>query len=143
MLRKGHAVSGVETGRVRVLVVEDDQAMGQRICWSLRTRGYSADGVVDGRQALARLQHEEFAAVVAELSVVRTHDLDLVRAVQGLAGFRPWVLYTGVPDPGAAPWGGPRGVFCVLVKGGPMQDLLWAVEAACRAAARVGQARCA
>ena len=130
-------------GTVSVLVVEDDRELCQEICWNLRTRGYHADGVVDGRQALARLQHEDFAAVVADLSMVRTHDLDLVRAVQGLEGFRPWAMYTGIPNPGTARWRGQRGVFCVLVKGGPSRNLLWAVEEACRAASRVGQARCA
>jgi two-component system, OmpR family, response regulator len=136
-------VSAVGTGSVRVLIVADDDAMGQEIFRNLRTKGYQAEGVHDGRQALARLQHEDFAAVVAELSVARAPDLDLVRAVQGLDGFRPWVMYTGAPDPFAARWREPRGVFCVLVKGAPVRDLVWSVEAACRAASRIARARCA
>ena len=126
-----------------MLIVADDREMGQEICWNLRTHGYQAEWVFDGRQALARLQREDFAAVVADLSVARTHDLNLVREVQGLEGFRPWVMYTGVPDPFAARWCGQRGVFCVLMKGAPLRELLWSVEEACRAASRVGRARCA
>jgi DNA-binding NtrC family response regulator len=133
----------VGTGTVRVLIVADDRAMGQEICRNLRTQGYDADGVVDGRQALTRLQQEDFAAVVADLSVARTPELDLVRAVQGLDGFRPWVMYTGVPDPLTVRWREPRGVFCVLMKGAPLRELLWSVEAACRAASRIARARCA
>jgi DNA-binding NtrC family response regulator len=136
-------VSGVGTGSVRVLIVAGDSAMGQEICRNLRAKGYQAEGVFDGRQALTRLQREDFAAVVAEMSTAKTPDLDLVRAVQGLDGFRPWVMYTGVPDPSTARWREPRGVFCVLMKGAPSRDLLWSVEAACRAASRIARARCA
>jgi len=136
-------VNGVQAGRVRVLVVEDDREMLQDICRSLRARGYDADGVTTGREALAELQRTEFAAVVADVGLARTHDLDLMREIQGLEGFRPWVMYTGVPDPLAPRWCGQRGVFCVLVKGAPVKDLLWSVEEACRAASWVGRARCA
>jgi DNA-binding NtrC family response regulator len=130
-------------GAASVLVVAGDPAMCREICRRLRTHGYEAEGAVNGREALARLQHQDFAAVVADLSVARTYDLDLRREVQKLAGFRPWVMYTGTPDPLAARWGTHGGVFCVLIKGTPLRDLLWSIEEACRAASRVGQARCA
>jgi len=41
------------------------------------------------------------------------------------------VMYTGVPDPLAPRWCGQSGVFCVLVKGALVKDLLWSVEEAC------------
>jgi two-component system response regulator FlrC len=141
--RKRCVVEAVQSERTAVLVVEDDREMLQGICRSLRARGYHAEGVRGGREALARLRREEFAAVVADVGLARTHDLDLLREVRGLEGFRPWVMYTGVPDPFAPRWRGQRGVFCVLVKGAPMKDLLWSVEEACRAASRVDWARCA
>jgi hypothetical protein len=52
-------------------------------------------------------------------------------------------MYTGVPDPLAPRGCGRSGVFCILVKGTPMKDLLWSVEAACREASHIRQARCA
>lgn len=129
--------------RTAVLVVEDERETLQRICRNLRAGGYGVEGVTGGREALARLQHAKFAAVVADVALARTHDLDLLREIQALEGFRPWVMYTGVPDPLAPRWGGQRGVFCVLVNGAPMKDLLWCVEEACRAASRIDWARCA
>lgn len=140
---KGCVVSGVPTGRVRILVVEDDCEMLQNICRGLRARGYDAEGVTAGGDALARLRRAEFAAVVADAGLVRTHELDLLREIQGLEGFRPWVMYTGVPDPLAPLWCGQRGVFCVLVKGAPTKDLLWSVEETCRKASQRDWARCA
>lgn len=126
-----------------MLVVAGDHVTRREICGRLRIRGYFADAAGDGHEALARLQHEDFAAVVAELGVARTHDLDLPREVQKLAGFRPWVIYTGAPNPVGARWGRHGGVFCVLIRGTPLQDLLWSIEDACRAASRGGQVRCA
>lgn len=136
-------MNGVPTGRVRVLVVEDDREMLQEICKGLRARGYDAEGVTTGREALARVRGADFAAVVADVGLTRTYDLDLMREIQGLEGFRPWVMYVGTPDPLAPRWCGQSGVFCVLVKGAPMKELLWSVETACRAASWSGRARCA
>ena len=136
-------MNGMQAKRAAVLVVEDNREMLRDICRSLQARGYHTEGVTTGREALAELQRTEFAAVVADVGLARTHDLDLMREIQGLEGFRPWVMYTGVPDPLAPRWCGQRGVFCVLVKGAPGKDLLWSVEEACRAASWVGRARCA
>ena len=136
-------MNGVQAGRVRVLLVEDDREMLQDICRSPRARGYDADGVTTGREALTRLRRADFAAVVADVGLARTYDLDLMREVESLEGFRPWVMYTGVPDPLAPRWCGQSGVFCVLVKGTPTKDLLRSVEEACRTASWSGRARCA
>ena len=131
------------TGSVGVLVVEDEREMCQRICWFLRSRGFQAEGVGDGRQALSRLQREEFAAVIADVRLTRSHDLDLVREIQRLEGFRPWVVYTGAPDSAPTHRVEQRGVFCILLKGAPIKELLWSAEEACRAASTDQQARCA
>jgi|WetSurMetagenome_2_1015567.scaffolds.fasta_scaffold01115_13 DNA-binding NtrC family response regulator len=136
-------MSGADANSIKVLVVEDDRNICQQICRHLRTRGYHAEGVAAGREALTRLEQEDFVAVVADLSLARTHDLDLPREIQGLAEFRPWVIYVGVPEPSGMRWRTERGVFCVMMKGAPIRDLLWSVEAACRAASTDQQARCA
>ena len=133
----------MQVEKAAVLVVEDDPAMLEDICRSLRIRGYQAEGVATGREGLARLRRSEFAAAVVDVGLARTYDLDLMREIQGLEGFRPWVMYTGVPDPSAPRWCGQSGVFCVLVKGGPAQDLLCSVEEACRTVSWVDRARCA
>jgi len=134
-------MSTVEASGSKVLVVDDDLESCQRVCWSLDTHGYTAEGVVGPREALARLRQEEFVAVVCDLRLTRIPGLDLVREVQEFAGFRPWVLYTGIPS--AARRGEQTGVYCILTRGAPVRDLLWSVEEACRAACRDAQTRCA
>jgi len=136
-------VNGMQAKRAAVLVVEDNREMLRDICRSLQARGYHAEGVTTGREALAELQRTDFAAVVADVGLARTYDLDLPREVQRLEGFRPWAMYTGVPNPLAARGCGQSGVFCILVKGAPTKKLLWSIEEACRTSSRVGQARCA
>ncbi len=126
-----------------VLVVEDNREMLQEICEGLRTRGYRVEGVTSGHEALARLRRAEFTAVVADIDLVRTYNLDLIREVQRVEGFRPWVLYTGTPDPMAPRWCRQAGVFCVVVRGAPKKDLLRSVEAVCRSVSWMGRLRCA
>ena len=132
-----------ERGTVNVLVVANGHVTRQELCRRLRAHGYSTETAGDGREALDRLQREDFAAVVAELGVARTYTLDLVREVQQRAGFHPWVMYAGVPDLAAASRGRHAGVFCVLIRGAPSRDLLRSIEDTCHAVSRVRQARCA
>ena len=123
----------VSGGRGRVLIVEDDPAMCQTIHRTLRSHGYQAEEVADGDQAVTRLEHEDFVAVVADLGVTRNHGVDRLREMRRMHGFLPAVMYMGVPDsPPARPLQ-QNGRFGVLMKGGSTRDLLWSVEEACRA----------
>jgi len=126
----------------RVLIVEDDPGIAQTLRRTLRRRGYEAAIVPDGDRALARLAAATFAAVVTDLRLDHGPGGDLVRALRRQPGFRPWVLYTGIPAAGEDGHH-PAGAFGVLFTGGVGEELLRAVEAACRAATPVWRARCA
>lgn len=126
----------------RVLLVEDDPGMCQTIQRALRSHGYQSEKVGDGEQAMARLRHEEFVAVVADLGLTRMHGVDLLREMRRMDGFLPAVMYMGVPDPAPASQFRQNGRFGVLMKGGPTRDLLWSVEEACRAVSRGSGTRC-
>lgn len=136
-------MNALQAARIAVLVVEDNREMLQDLCRGLRVRGYDAEGVTTGREALTRLQYSDFAAVVADAGVVRTYDLDLIHEVQSLEGFRPWAVYIGMPDPSAPRWCSQSGVFCVLMKDEPTKGLLRSVEEVCRAVSWTSRARCA
>jgi CheY-like chemotaxis protein len=127
----------------RVLIVEDDPGMCQTIQRTLLSNGYRAESVVDGEQAMARLQREDFVAVVADVGLTRMHGVDLLREIRRMDGFLPAVMYMGVSDPAAASQFRQNGGFGVLMKGGPTRDLLWSVEEACRAVFRRPGVRCA
>jgi CheY-like chemotaxis protein len=126
----------------RVLVVEDDIEMRQRILRVLRNHGYQAVGVADGAQALAHLQHGSFDAVVTDIYMIRVHGLDLLREVRRMGGFPPVTVYTGALDSSPDAWLHPKRVFCVQMRGGSMRELLRALDEAGRAFQPL-RARCA
>jgi hypothetical protein len=130
-------------GRGRVLIVEDDPAMCQTIHRALRSHGYQTEGVADGEQAMARVQHEDFVAVVADLGLTRNHDVDLLREMRRMDGFLQAVIYIGIPVPSPQEPSEPTGVFCVLIKSGSVGGLAWPVEEACRAVFQGWWKRCA
>jgi DNA-binding NtrC family response regulator len=136
-------MSAVEASGSKILLVDDERESCQRLCWSLGTHGYKTEEVPGPREALARLRREEFVAVVCDLRLTRIPGLDLVREVQSFAGFRPWVMDTGVPRPSATRRGEQTRVYCILTRGAPVRDLLWSVEEACRVAYQSAPARCA
>lgn len=120
-------------GKGRILVVDDDTGVREMILRVLRRRGYQAQGAVDGLQALARLQHGDFDAVVTDLQMPRLNGLALVREVHRMEALLPVVVHTAVVDPSLKALLYKAGAFRVLMKGGPVEDLLRSVEEACQA----------
>jgi two-component system, OmpR family, catabolic regulation response regulator CreB len=127
----------------RVLIVEDDPGMAETIQQALRSHGYQAEEVFDGEQAMARLQHGDFVAVVADLGLTRPHGVDLLREMRRMDGFLPAVMYMGVPDPAPARQGRQKGRFGVLMKDGSTRNLLRSVEEGCQAVYQGRRTRCA
>ncbi len=61
----------------RILVVDDDDAMGALLVASLPKRGYQTRAVTSAEQALALLAEEDFDAVVADLNMKGMNGLQL------------------------------------------------------------------
>lgn len=51
---------------MRLLLVEDDAALGEGICDGLRREGYTLDWLQDGASALHALCHEEFDTAILD-----------------------------------------------------------------------------
>jgi two-component system, OmpR family, response regulator len=60
-----------KVARRRLLVVEDDAAVGARLVRGLRVAGYDVELAVDGEVALDAIQRERFDAVVLDLGLPR------------------------------------------------------------------------
>ena len=67
---------------MRVLLVEDDQALAQGIRTALRGEGYTLDCLADGLDAERALRDETFDLVLLDLGLPRLDGLSLLRTVR-------------------------------------------------------------
>ena len=67
---------------MRLLLVEDDIALGEGICDGLRQEGYTLDWLRDGVSGLHALQHETFDLAILDLGLPRMDGIELVTLVR-------------------------------------------------------------
>lgn len=67
---------------MRVLLVEDDQALAQGIRTALRGEGYTLDWLADGLEAERALRAETFDLVLLDLGLPRRDGLQLLRTLR-------------------------------------------------------------
>ncbi len=70
----------------RVLVVDDDAALGRALAINLRARGFEVDLAADGRAALDQVARFHPDVVVLDLGLP---DLDGIEVLQGIRGWNP------------------------------------------------------
>ncbi len=136
------AVDAAELRKPRVLVVDDDPGVHEMILYALRDRGFDAEGVRDGLQALARLQHGAFNVVLTDLRMPRLDGLALLREIKRMERSIPVVVYSSAVDSATEVLLRRSGAFRVATKGGRLADLVPSVEEACRVSEHP-PARCA
>lgn len=82
---------------MRLLIVEDDPALGEGICSGLRQEGYTTDWLQDGVSALHALQHESFDLVVLDLGLPRLDGLEVLRRLRAGGNAVPVLILTATP----------------------------------------------
>jgi two-component system, OmpR family, response regulator len=79
---------------VRVLLVEDDEMIGDSLRAALRRQGFAADWVRDGRAADAVLASERFDAVLLDLGLPARGGVEVLRGLRGRGDKTPVVVLT-------------------------------------------------
>lgn len=79
---------------MRILIVEDDELLGDGLQAGLRHCGFSADWLRDGEQARAALKTEDYAAVVLDLGLPRLDGLSLLRGLRERGQATPVLVLT-------------------------------------------------
>ena len=82
-------------GGLRILVVDDELEMAAVIADELSDRGYHAVALRSGSEAIERLRHEPFDALVTDLRMPGVDGLRLLRASRELDPSRPVIVMTG------------------------------------------------
>lgn len=79
---------------MRILLVEDDELLGDGLQAGLRHCGFQADWLRDGESARAALLSEDYAAVVLDLGLPRLDGLGLLRILRGAGDNIPVLVLT-------------------------------------------------
>lgn len=79
---------------MRLLLVEDDIALGEGIGTGLRQEGYTIDWLQDGLSAWHALQHENFDLLVLDLGLPRLDGISLLRRLRAAGNALPVLILT-------------------------------------------------
>lgn len=79
---------------MRILLVEDDNSLGDGIRVGLRQSGYTVDWCRDGRAAQLALDAEPYALVVLDLGLPQLSGLDLLKWLRRKGGDVPVLILT-------------------------------------------------
>lgn len=79
---------------MRILLVEDDEALGEGIRVALKPEHYTVDWAHDGASALHALTHEEFALAILDLGLPRMDGLEVLRRLRAAANPIPVLVLT-------------------------------------------------
>lgn len=99
-----------------VLVVDDDPIVSRVMLTMLKAAGIGAESVSGGRDALARIQQQQFDVIVSDVDMPGGGGLELLRAVRAIDLDLPIILVTGVPDVRSAAKALEYGAFRYLMK---------------------------
>lgn len=86
---------------MRLLLVEDDRAVGQGIRVALGSEGYTLDWLQDGASALHALRSERFDLLLLDLGLPRLDGIGLLRQIRAEQQSLPVMILTardGTPD---------------------------------------------
>lgn len=79
---------------MRILLVEDDELIGDGIAAGLRDDGHAVDWVRDGEAALAAASTHDYAALVLDLGLPKRDGLDVLRRLRAAGNAVPVVILT-------------------------------------------------
>ncbi len=79
---------------MRLLLVEDDQMVGQAVCAGLRQDGFAIDWVTDGEQATTALRVETFDLVLLDLGLPGKSGIEVLRSLRSRGAQHPVIILT-------------------------------------------------
>jgi EAL domain-containing protein (putative c-di-GMP-specific phosphodiesterase class I)/CheY-like chemotaxis protein len=117
----------IERG-VRVLLVDDEEAILRDYGRLLRSHGFAVDTANDGPSGLERLADGAYDVIVSDVSMVGMTGLEFLRAVRARDLDTPVILMTGMPDIDSAVQAIEYGAFRYLLKPAATELLIQVLE---------------
>jgi DNA-binding NtrC family response regulator len=118
------------TSEGRILIVEDEQAIGELLSSALRLKGFDCRNCLDGEEALSLLEKESFDAVISDLRMPGITGLELLKMVRLKYPFVAFLMATGVDEVRVGVQAMKDGADDYLVKPFSMENVLSSVDRA-------------
>lgn len=83
---------------LNALVADDDEMMHELLEYILKSNGYLITKVVDGDQAIRKLNAEDFDLVITDLRMGRTSGFDVIREAKIINSNTTVIMITGSCD---------------------------------------------
>ncbi|MEL7367788.1 MAG: response regulator transcription factor [Myxococcota bacterium] len=122
------------TASQKILIVEDDTALSNRLALFMNERGFAAKTALDGRVALATLDREPFDLILLDLGLPGLEGLEVLRSIRA-QGAMPVIVVTSKQGEGDVVLALEVGADDYVVKPFRSQELLARVRAVLRRAA--------
>ncbi len=125
---------------IKVLLVEDDEAIGDLVKYNLEKHGFLVDWVLDGKEALEKLSERKYDIIILDLMLPGVDGLDLCRKVrrEGKNRETPIIVLTALGDEDTKVEGFSAGADDYVTKPFSVKELLARIEAVLR---RVGYSK--
>jgi two-component system OmpR family response regulator len=117
---------------MRVLLVEDDQMIGNAMEYALRSANYVVDWVLDGMAALSSTQAQYYDAILLDLGLPKRDGLEVLRAIRGAGNTSPILIVSARDAVEARISGLDLGADDYLLKPFDMAELLARMRAVIR-----------
>ena len=114
----------VNSNVVRVLVAEDDSALGDVLARGLRNSGYAVDLVGDGETALSYARCYDYAVAVLDWLIPGVSGIDVVRRLRHRGARTPVLMISGKDTPADRVAGLDAGADDYMVKPFDFEELL-------------------
>jgi DNA-binding response OmpR family regulator len=121
---------------VEVLLVEDDETIGELVRYNLEKQGYSVEWVLDGKEALKKLNEKKYDIIVLDLMLPEVDGLELCRRIRegGVNRETPIIVLTALSDEDTKVKGFSSGADDYVTKPFSVKELIARIEAVLRRA---------
>lgn len=113
----------------RVLIVDDEQAVGQILERFFASRGFSVAMVFSGEQGLARLQEGAFDVVLIDILLPGIHGLEVLKQAKQRFPKAKVAMITGLDDEELRAKARVHGADAYVTKPFNFSDLVWSMLA--------------
>ena len=120
---------------MRILLVEDDDMLGESLKKALERHAYGVDWVQDGELAIDTLLTSPFAAVVLDVNLPKASGIEVLKAMRARKNMTPVLLLTARDLPQQKVEGLDAGADDYLIKPFDLDELLARIRALIRRSA--------